>query len=155
MLSGVSDGVPYILSSFAHLRVPQDRDVSGCWKKDDFLQAFYLTKPYMEFYDCQPTFCEDLEWPNPADAQPFWCKLSKLVFSCECTKKLMRSIVFDLNAARAARDEPPLILCLESPLFNTHPHFPLFSTLFQSQYQPLTATPSSSKCLSSSVFSIY
>ncbi|KAK7677018.1 hypothetical protein QCA50_020047 [Cerrena zonata] len=125
-LSGMTEGVPYILSSFAYLRVPQDRDVSGCWKKEDFLQAFYLNQTYMEFYDHQPTFCDDLEWPNPADAQPFWCKL-----------------IVDLNAARAARDEPALVLSLESPLFSTHPRFPLFSTLFQSHYRPLTATSSS------------
>ncbi|KAK7682168.1 hypothetical protein QCA50_014755 [Cerrena zonata] len=124
-LSDITEGVPYILSSFAYLRVPQDRHVSGCWKKEDFLQAFYLSPAYMDFYDRRPTFCDDLEWPKSVDVHPFWCKL-----------------VIDLNAARAIQDQPPLVLCLESPLFNTHPRFPLFSTLFQSQYQPLTASTS-------------
>ncbi|KAK7690411.1 hypothetical protein QCA50_005508 [Cerrena zonata] len=121
-LSGLTEGVPYILSSFAHLRVPPNRDVSGCWKKEDFLQAFYLTQPYFNFYDNRPTFCDDLEWPNPMDVQPFWCKL-----------------IMDLNAARATRNDPPLVLCLESYIFTTHPRFPLFKV----QYEPLTAAPSS------------
>ncbi|KAK7686649.1 hypothetical protein QCA50_010249 [Cerrena zonata] len=120
-----SGGVPYILASFARLRVPEDGS-SGCWKKEDFLRMFYWDQKYSVFYDHQPTFSDDLEWPNTPDVQPFWCTL-----------------VEHINAARAIHKKSPLMLSLTSPVFKTHPRFFKFSSMFQVQYQSLSAAPSS------------
>ncbi|KAK7681436.1 hypothetical protein QCA50_015528 [Cerrena zonata] len=119
--TSTSGGVPYILSSFARIRVPQDQS-SGSWKKDDILAMFQPDDKYKIFYDNQATFSEDLKWPGSLDMTPFWCK-----------------VVMDLNAIRARKKMPPLVLCLESHLFQTYPRFTYFSTIFRDQYLPLTA----------------
>lgn len=53
----------------------------------------------------------------------------------------------DLNAIRARKKMPPLVLCLESHLFQTYPRFTYFSTIFRDQYLPLTAVTANRKYL--------